>query len=371
MMREEYRKTAEDVIRLASCAVSGVSPDPGRVKEMDTALLREAAEFHLLTAVTAMALESAGVYDPGFTQAKAKAIRKAALMDAEMQALSARLDAAGIWYMPLKGAVVKDCYPVYGMRQMADYDILYDAGRADDMKRIMESLGFTAKRFGAGVHDSFYKEPVCNFEMHRALFGPGHDAKLYAYYRDAEKRLIRGDGCERRLSPEDFYVYMIAHEYKHYSGGGTGIRSLLDTYVYLKNRTPDMDYVSTETEKLGIREFEEKNRSLSLHLFAGEELTEADRGMLDYVIRSGTFGTVGHRVRNRVDRLGGGAHGKARYLLSRAFLPMKTVQSVYPFYYRHKILLPVLAVKRFGRGLTVRRSKMSAELKALARLKKD
>ena len=33
---------------------------------------------------------------------------------------------------------------------------------------------------------------------------------------------------------------MIVHEYKHYSGGGTGLRSLLDTYVYLRKVPLDM-----------------------------------------------------------------------------------------------------------------------------------
>ena len=370
MTREEYRKAAEDVIYLASCAVNEVSPDPGRVDGMDKALLYKAADFHLLTAITAMALESAGVQDPAFTQAKAKAIRKAALMDAEMQALSARLEAAGIWYMPLKGTVIQDYYPVYGMREMADHDILFDAGRAEDVKSIMENLGFTAEHFGTDVHDSYHKEPVCNFEMHRALFGPRHDGKLYRYYRDAENRLIRGEGYARRFTPEDFYIYIIAHEYKHYSGGGTGIRSLLDTYVYLRKQPLDTDYVSAETEKLGIREFEEKNRLLALHLFTGEELTDADREMLYYMMRSGTYGTLEHGVRNKVETLGGGAGGKARYLLDRIFPSMQSIQSAYPFFYRHRILLPVLVLYRIGKGLTVRRPRVSAELKALMKRKK-
>ena len=368
MTREEYQKTAEDVIYLASCAVNGVSPDQSRVKEMDLPLLYKIAEFHLLTAITAMALESADVHNPAFTQAKGKAIRKAALMEAEMNTLFSRLETAAIWYMPLKGTVVKDFYPVYGMRQMADHDILIDANRADDVKAIMESLGFTTQHFGSGVHDSYFKEPVCNFEMHRALFGPRHDEKLNAYYRDVEHRLIKGDGYERRFTPEDFYIYMIAHEYKHYSVGGTGIRSLLDTYVYLRKQTLDMDYVSAETEKLGIREFEAKNRSLSLLLFSGEGLTDAEHEMLDYILSSGTYGTVEHSVKHTVNKLGGGVRGKVRYIRGRLFLPMDSVQSAYPFFYRHRILLPILPIYRIGRGLAARRSRVSAELKALKKI---
>ncbi len=35
----------------------------------------------------------------------------------------------GIWYMPLKGAILHTLYPVSGMREMADNDVLYDSTR--------------------------------------------------------------------------------------------------------------------------------------------------------------------------------------------------------------------------------------------------
>ena len=153
---------------------------------------------------------------------------------------------------------MKEYYPKYGMREMSDHDILFDASRAEDVRTMMERLGFRAEHFGTGNHDCYYKKPVLNFEMHRALFGPDHDEKLYAYYKDTKNRLI-GDGWEKHFSPEDFYPYMTAHEYKHYSVSGTGLRSLLDTYVYLKKEQLDMDYVTatrcvkTDGEKSGTR----------------------------------------------------------------------------------------------------------------------
>lgn len=221
MTTEEYRAALDDVICLVACAVNETVPDRKRVESMDLPTLKRAADRHLLTAAAAFALESAGIHDPAFTQAKAKAIRKVALMDAEMVAIFARMEKAGIWYMPLKGTVLKGCYPKFGMREMADHDILFDAARADDVKAIMVEMGYDAKHFGAGNHDCYYKEPVCNFEMHRALFGEAHDEKLFDYYRHVEDRLV-GDGCAKRFTPEDFYLYMIAHEYKHYAGGGPG-----------------------------------------------------------------------------------------------------------------------------------------------------
>lgn len=93
-------------------------------------------------------------------------MRKRGLMDAEMRTVFAQLEEAGIWYVPLKGSVLKEYYPEYGMRQMADCDVLFDKSRAEDVK----------------------------------------------------KRLIPDEGKKygRHFSTEDFYVYVTAHAYKHY-----------------------------------------------------------------------------------------------------------------------------------------------------------
>ncbi len=368
MTQEEYRKAERDMIALVSCAVNSTVPQEADIRAMNLPAVYAIAERHMLSAAVAMALESAGWKGARSTQVISRAVRRAAQFEAAAKALFQKLEEVGIWYMPLKGSVIKDCYPKVGMREMADHDILFDADRAENVKAIMESLGFEVRHFGTGNHDCYYKEPIFNFEMHRALFGPSHEERLYEYYKDVQGRL-RGDGYEKHLSPEDFYIYMIAHEYKHYSAGGTGLRSLLDTYVYVRccGERLDMHYIQAEAEKLGISDFETANRSLAQHMFTGEELTAADQEMLDYILSSGTYGTIEHRVSNKVRKLGGGLRGKGKYLLSRMFLPMESIKSAYPFFYKHKILLPVFFFYRIGKGLTLRRRMVMTELKSLAR----
>ena len=113
---------------------------------------------------------------------------------------------------------------------MSDYDILFDATRADNVKSIMKNLVFTTKYFGTGNHDVYYKELLCNFEMHRGLFGSTYNEIFYKYYSDVKNQLKKDDGNNYgyHFSPEDFYIYITSHEYKHYSDGGTGLCSLLD-----------------------------------------------------------------------------------------------------------------------------------------------
>lgn len=371
----EYRKAIDNVIYLAGCAANGVTPDAGRVRAMNLDDLYRAANRHLLTAITAMALESAGIHDKAFTQAKGKAIRKVAMFDAERFAVLRELERAGIWYMPLKGCVLKACYPRLGMRQMADNDILYDVTRSADVRTIMERLGFTTVMYVQNEynHDHYDKEPVCNFEMHRALFAPASGDKLCDYYRNVKDRLVKDEGNAfgYHFTNEDFYIYMLAHEYKHYSGSGTGLRSILDTYVYLRKNESRLnwDYIAGETEKLGIADFERQNRSLALHLFGDGALTAEDEAMLQYVVGSGTYGNRRNYVGNQIKKLGGGRKGMLKYLARRVFLPMESVESGYPFFYRHKALLPVLCLWRVCKALTIRRKLVWSELKALSEYK--
>ena len=369
MTQEEYRAAMDDVIYLVSCAVNGQKPDAEKIAAMNLSHVYTAAQHHLLIAAAGMALQSAGVRDAQIMQAMAKAQRKNALLDADRAALLARLEQENIWYMPLKGSVLKDYYPQYGMRQMADNDILIDAGRARDVKAIMESLGFTTERFGKGNHDVYHKPPVSNFEIHTALFGPSFDEKICQYYQDVKRRLAKDEEnrCGWHFAPEDFYIYITAHEYKHFSRSGTGLRSFLDVYVFWQKYGEEMNlpYIEAETEKLGISDFEKQSRSLAMQLFSGGVLTAADQKTLEYVFSSGTYGTFTHRVENKVKKLGGGTRGKIRYVFRLVILPMESVKTAYPFVYQHKILLPALFLYRLVKGLFFRLPRVKAVMKVL------
>ena len=371
MTKEAYSIAIEKVIELSGCIVNNVPPDAKRIAEMNLEALFSASKRHMLSAITGYALDAAGVSDERFTQEKGKAIRKEMLMENEKRQFFASLEKEGIWYMPLKGAVLKDLYPKIGMRQMADYDILIDPAKAEEVRRILERLGFTTKFFGVGNHDVYYKMPVCNFEIHTKLFGEGHNEKLAAYYRDVKERLVQDHdgGFAYHFSPEDFYIYMIAHEYKHFSGSGTGLRSVLDTYVFWLNYGDALDkaYLNRELMKLGLAAFEAEIRSLALHLFGEGELTEHDQEMLSYIIFSGTYGTIDNRVKNQLRDTG---ESKLLYMVKRFSVPVRksdkryaSFAGMYPVFYRYRILLPLLPFYRIGRS--VRSGRFRGEARAI------
>ena len=170
---------------------------------------------------------------------------------------------------------------------------------------------------------------------------------------------------------------MIAHTNKHFSRGGTGLRSLVDTYVYLNHYAGklDMKYIENECEKLGIAEYEKQTRDLSLHLLGGKKLTAGECKMLDYIIFSGTYGTFENVINNKVNKPGDIYFAKLKYIKSRLFVPIrksdpkyKAYSTRYKWFYANRVRLPLLFFYRLGLALTSRQSRAKAEIKALRKI---
>lgn len=369
MEKSEYGKYAALMIYLIRCVLEDKKPRKERLEGAECDKLFIVARAHNLAAITAYALEAAGIKHEAFEQARDKAIRKNILLDTERKAVLAEMEAAGIWYMPLKGAFLHEWYPRLGMRQMADNDILFDRSRAEDVKKIFLGRGYRCKLYGMTNHDIYLKEPVYNFEMHSALFSKRfHDGRLYNYYKDVDKRLIKDEDSEygRHFSPGDFYLYMLAYEYKHFSGSGTGIRSLVDTYVFLKRFEDrlDLEYIAKEAGKLGIREFEENNMCLALKLFRGGRLDAEEKKLLSYYVFSGTYGNLENSVKNNLKKNDG---SRLKYIKKRLFPPADLLQLTAPWVKKSPLLLPAGWVYRIVYRTVKGRKRLLKEAEILLR----
>lgn len=379
----EISKVGTDLIYLVSCALNSKTPDIKLVEKMNLESVYSMAHFHSLTACIAMPLAECGLPDSPvmrkFKQAKEKSIRKNILLDNERNEIFSYMEKNGIWYLPLKGIILQELYPKFGMRQMADNDILYDSDRRADMIKYMKSRGYNVETDNTDCHDECVKPPVYNFELHTSLFGAMVDNKFLNYFMSIKDRLLTDNSKSfgKHLSDEDFYIYNIAHAYKHYSHSGTGLRTLADCYVYWqkKGKILNESYINAELEKLGISDFEYICRSLSLKLFSQNSefdqslLTDRECEYLDYFLNSGTYGTQRGLVKNRLTAMLTDGQSnrfvKLRYFFRRIFLPLNEVQVAYPFYYRHKVLIPVLWIIRIFKALFFRRNKIKNEINIL------
>ncbi len=374
--------SAVAMLYLCGCVLAGETPDSARIAGANIKELYAMSKFHSLTALVCEGLELAG-YEAkaddaelmaAFKKAKEKSVRKNLMLDTERARIFAFMEQNGIWHMPLKGVILKDMYPKMGLRQMADNDILFDENYRENIRDWFLGQGYEVEAYGNSNHDVYLKEPIYNYEMHVSLYGEAHSAEWQSYYKAVKERLVKDAGNKYgyHFTDEDFYIYFLTHGFKHFDHGGTGLRFLLDMYIYLKNKQSTMDfaYIASELEKLGILAFEQNCRVLAFAIFRDvqafsiKNLTSEQSEMLKYFLTSGTYGTIEQSVQKAVDK-----QGKFKYFLRRVF-PGTRVLRVYHPIFRHKWLMPIGWIYRAVKILFSRSGRACKEFKALAKAKK-
>ena len=374
-------KAGCEMVYLLTCAVHGTLPEQSEVEQMDLTHLYLMAKNHSLTAIVCMALEASDIFSvckdaqlvKTWKDGKDKAIRKDLMLDAERKEILSFMEKNGIWYMPLKGILLKEMYPKLGMRQMADNDILYDQQCQKELVKFMTSRGYKPSHIGKGNHDIYKKAPIYNYELHTALYGAAHDKKYQKYYRNVKQRLIKDkDNCfGYHFSQEDFYIYITTHAYKHYNGKGTGLRSLLDIYMFLQQEEGNLnwDYIENELKEFGIMEFERESRELCKKLFSEKPygLTQKEWEIFIYYLDSGTYGTMKNSVEKKLrkyqpDKKPVTSVTKIKYYIRRVIPGMEFYKSHASFVYRHKCLIPFYLVFRLVSGLIRNGKKIGKEI---------
>lgn len=370
-MEVSFKKEIEDLIYILTCTLNDRELKIERIQEMDLNKIYELASTHSLAAMVALSLERAIPLPYKYDQAKKKALRKIALFDYERSRIFEAMDKQKIWYMPLKGIVLENYYPQFGMREMSDNDILCDYCRSKDVKQLMEQLGYSCDKYEERV-DDYYTKPPLAFEMHRFLFDERENKLFFDYYKNIKNRLIlvNNGRFEYKFSLEDFYIYQLAHEYKHYIHGGIGLRSLVDSFIFLKkyNKILNWSYIFDELKILNLSQFEENNRELVLSIFSDNKLTNVEKENLLYFVTSGTHGTQEHFLSNVVSKK---LHGddspksKRKYLIHRLFIQGSDLEKNYPFFAKHAILIPFLQVFRLFKAIFIKPKEVIMEYKSI------
>ena len=379
----EIQKAAYDLTYLTVCGVNDICPDIERVKRMNLTIIFELSMNQSLDAVTCMALEKidefTGKLADKWKERKNMALRKNIMLTIERENLFNWLNENGIWYLPLKGIIIDHLYPKAGMRQMSDNDILFDKAYKFEVKNWFIEQGYSVESYDESNHDIYKKPPVLNFEMHKALFNYGLSQQWIEYWENINQRLVKcpDTKCGYLMTNEDFYIYIVNHSYKHFSHSGTGLRTLMDFYILLKTYecTMDWKYVYEELKKLGLSEYEEKMHDLQNSVFKNNNfnydiLTENQKETLDYLLNSGTYGTLKNKVDNRVDEIQGN-NGKPgvitifKYLKERIFLnddyfksnkKLKKIRS-------NPLLYTWFIIKRIAKGSTTKLKSTLEEIK--------
>ena len=257
MDKETFFKTGEYFIRLVRFGASGgegLPPEkPEEVSWRDILLL---SEKHSLAALTYSALSRLEKKPDGETAEQWEhAYRVCVHADIQQEfaweEIKERFSEQGIKFLTLKGILLKSLYPEPAFRSMGDLDILYEEKNFEKIKTLMRESGYEYRTESAGSnHQIFFRPPVTTVELHRALL---NDTSPFAeYYKGVWRRALpTAEPFVCRLSREDEYIFLLIHGHKHFSGAGSGVRTVLDFWLYLKRYGKELDrkYIAAELSR--------------------------------------------------------------------------------------------------------------------------
>ena len=128
------------------------------------------------------------------------------------------------------------------------------------------------------------------------------------------------------------------------------------------------DYVKEELKKLHLSQFEYWMRQLSEVWFGTEKTTPLYDELTEFIVDSGTYGTIKNYHASHVVELGGKNQnlsvGKIRSKLEIIFLPYEGMQEQYLYLEKFPFLLPVAWIQRIFRTIVWRKDKITSTLQS-------
>ena len=291
----------------------------------------------------------------------------------ELKKIVQELTASGIDALLLKGCLIRDLYPERDYRQMVDVDMLVREEDNNAAGEILRRLGYIYMPERCDHHDSYCKPPYMTIELHRNLL-PGY-CDYKEYEKDIWERVIPVSGEKGcfRMNINDYYAFHLIHFANHYYAYGSGIRSILDIYLYLRKYGRELDekYLGDWMKKLGLQELRESVERLSEYWFsaAGGEIPQTIGDMERNVFLSGVHGSRLLIVLRRAKESRSQRKSAISYILRRIFINREKMTIIYPFLNKYPVLLPFCWVHRLVEAILKNRKTIQYELGTL--LKKE
>lgn len=297
-------KNYRDFIYLLACGLNSRKASEDRARQMDFKTLLKIAKHQNLVNVAYEPIKEF-CEDAEWIEAYEQGIRRSMLFDEERKAIYKFMDDKKIWHASLKGVVLQDMYPVFGMRQMSDNDILFDKNFEATIQEFMTARGY--KLESGEIHDAYRKEPIYYFEMHKRIKMRNASDDVNDYFGNIETRLdAAGASYLKSMSNVDFYAHTICHFKNHLVRHYGGLKYLCDIYVLNNSVMSSSDRENFETiaEKIGIQNGEATYRSLVNKIFNTEAeapaLTDAEFKVLNECIQNGEYGNFQNYTKSKI-----------------------------------------------------------------------
>lgn len=351
-------KEQEFFIELLSSHINGYIPKPQ--ENIDWKEIFDLSNKHNVTAIVATQIkllpESSRVQGKGksyFNQFLGKTLQS---YDEKIEAYNyfvKTLSENGIKHLIVKGAVLRDIYPVKELRTSGDTDVVIQKQDYEKCKEILLSNGFTLSQDTGEELDMYYNDQY--FEISNTFEYINEETKRF-FENPFDEKLSYCEGYTYYLYPNYHLVYVLYHILKHIKNGGAGVRMLLDICVLFKNYNIDVNEFLKIMTSLNLEKSSKTIISICKKLFKLDvELEYAinediEEKLIDTIISGGVFGFSNGNL--GVVRLASTMSDKATVFSSiKAFLGMFIISKdylmkFYPYARRHRILLPVAYFNR-------------------------
>lgn len=363
------KQTSKIMLALLGAAVSGTAVN-GDVKENMTAerlkKLYALSCHHDMAHLVAHSLSLAGLLGndevgEAFRRSQLLAVFRETEQSGALAAIGEAFERAGVDYLPLKGAVIRQRYPEPWMRIGCDVDVLV---RPEELERaatcLCDALGY--KRGNRNAHDLTLTSPEgVTVELHFDMIESdcaANSAEVLGRvweYAHAEK------GAHGYALRDDmFYFYHLAHMAKHFEHGGCGVKPFLD--MWLLCREPyDGEARRALLKEGGLSDFDAACRKLCEAWFAGQAWDSLCEDMSRYLLTAGMYGDAEHKAAVGSAKQG----GRGRSLWARIWVPYDVLRGHYPSLEGRRWLIPLYQGRRWLRLLRKdARARSAAELKA-------
>lgn len=284
---------------------------------------------------------------------------------------------AGIAPITMKGII---CRSLYGgradFRPSGDEDILIEKKDYAKAVEVLESCGYHREKQPDKAmkvvqevtfnSSSEVGEPTLTVELHLNPFGTANTLResMNDWFRiifQSNETVVIRDTPVRTMTPTDHFLFLVLHAFKHFIGGGLGVRIMLDVLLFEEKYGDRIDwvYIDKALNESGASGFLADlisigNEYLGFHLAQKAE-SVSPQELLDDMFRTGTFGNTtatdrtAERIVSDAVQKDGKDKGKLTSCFRLLFPSWKTWMSWKPYLSDKPWLLPVEWVKRVVR----------------------
>ena len=303
-----------------------------------------------------------------FQKAQVTALYRYTQLEHEYKQISRVLQKTEIPYIPLKGIVIRPFYPQPYLRTSCDIDVLIPE---KDLEKAIAQLTDELHYTWDGTiqyHDvSLFSPNGFHLELHFSI-NETHETmdRLLSQVWENSSPLEEGS-YEYRQSPEFFMFHQVAHMAYHFLGGGCGIRPLIDLYILRQKMLFDENILQAFCAQCKLDDFYNYAKLLCDVWFGNASHSDLTLQMENYILHGGVYGNL----ENSITVKRGADQSAFAYIMSRLFVPYKSLKIRYPVLVKHKWLYPFMTVRRWVETLSpAKRRRASAELKQNRYIKK-